>query len=103
MGHRDSQDHGWVSGSATIPDFGRVGRWVVTVAGRVIVPTRQKNATLGGCVPMWCVHPPRAAGAPGVRGSVARDRAECVATIVDTPTRTELVWRMNELLFHTGS
>ena len=45
VGHRNSQNHGWVSGSATNPDFGRVGRWVVTVAGIVSVPTRQKNAT----------------------------------------------------------
>ena len=46
VGHRNSQNDGWVSGSATNPDFGRVGRWVVTVAGRLSVPTRQKNATL---------------------------------------------------------
>ena len=59
MGHRDSQDHGWVSGSATIPDFGRVGRWVVTVAGRVIVPTRQKNATLYYSTLSVGVYPPR--------------------------------------------
>eukprot|EP01043_Picozoa_sp_COSAG02_P025162 COSAG02_NODE_1403_length_12811_cov_8.982536_16_plen_117_part_00 len=62
MGHRDSQGHGWVSGPTTIPDFGRVGRWAVTVAGRVIVPTRQKNATQG----------PRGARARDVR---ARDAA----------------------------
>lgn len=45
VGHRDSQNHGWVSGSAKIPGFGRVGRWVVAASGIVSVPTRQKNAT----------------------------------------------------------